>query len=78
VPTADQSEFYTVVCCHSFSRCEEISDFAKELVQFCPEMLDVINLDTAEMDDCLARLKSAKGKSRLVVSTPSVIQRLLN
>lgn len=77
-PADEQDELYTVVCCHSFQRCEEIADFCTQLVQFCPEMLEVLNLDSSELEDALAKLKSAQHKSRLIVSTPTIIQGLMN
>lgn len=69
---------YTLVCCHSFMRCEEIADFCRELACHCPEMLEVINLDSNELSNAQIKLKAAKHKSRLVVSTPAIIQGLLN
>jgi len=69
---------YTVVMCHSFARCEEISEFCKELVSFCPEMLEVLSLEATDINEALAQLKLAKQKSRLVISTPSIIQGLMN
>jgi hypothetical protein len=32
-------------------RCEEIAEFCKDLAVFCPEMMEVINLDSNELSD---------------------------
>lgn len=78
VSEGEAEELYTVVCCHSFARCEEVSEFCKELVHFCPEMLEVVCLDSADQSDAKARLNQVQSKSRLVVSTPTTIQALMN
>jgi ATP-dependent RNA helicase DDX56/DBP9 len=36
-------------------------------------MMEVINLDSNEVSECLAKLKGVKGMSRVVISTPSNI-----
>ena len=74
VPENEQVEFYSIVICHSFIRCEEMAEFCNELVQFCPEMLEVLHLDSRELNDALVKLKNAKKNSRLLISTPAIIQ----
>ena len=36
-------------------------------------MLETINLDSAEFNDALVKLKNSKNKSRVIVSTPGII-----
>lgn len=41
-------------------------------------MLETILLDSAELNNALVKLKNAKTKSRVVVSTPGVIEKLMD
>lgn len=40
-------------------------------------MLETLNLDSNELNDALVKLKGAKTKSRLLISTPTIIQKLM-
>jgi hypothetical protein len=78
---ADAKSFYTVVMCHSFIRCNEISETLTELVTFCPEMVEVINLDTTDFTEIQLKLKKSMTnatalKSRVLVMTPSVAKKI--
>jgi molybdenum cofactor biosynthesis enzyme len=66
-----------VVLCHSFVRCEEISETIKEVTAFCSEIVEVIELDTSDLAEVNLKLKksianSTPLKSRLVILTPSL------
>ena len=50
---------FTVILCHSFIRCQEISDTLKELVTFCTEMIEIINLDTGDFTETQLKLKKS-------------------
>lgn len=40
-------------------------------------MLEILHLDSRELNDALVKLKNAKTNSRLLISTPAVIQQLM-
>ena len=70
-----------VILCHSFLRCQELADLASELVQFCGEMLEVVNLDSADAAECALKLKKSLQdrnalKSRVLIMTPSIALKL--
>lgn len=70
-----------VILCHSFLRCQELADLAQDLVQFCGEMLEVLNLDSADSAECALKLKKSMQdktalKSRMLIMTPSIALKL--
>ena len=73
----------TVVLCHSFIRCAEVAETLNELVSFCTEMVDVVNLDSNDLAEVILKLKlsmqeSGPMRSRVIVATPSVALKLKN
>jgi hypothetical protein len=68
---------YSVVLCHSFVRCQEVSDTIKEITAFCSEMVEVVDLDTSDLTEVNLKLKKSLAnstplKSRLLIMTPSL------
>jgi hypothetical protein len=70
-----------VILCHSFIRCQEVSDTLTELVTFCSEMVEIVNLDSTDQTEISLKLKkslanSTDMKSRVFVMTPSVANKI--
>ena len=40
---------YTLVLCHSFLRCQELADTLQEIVTFCSDLVDIVNLDSQDL-----------------------------
>ena len=63
--------------CHSFVRCQEISETIKEVTAFCSEIVEVVDLDTSDLTEVNLKLKksiasSTPLKSRVLIMTPSL------
>lgn len=68
---------FSIILCHSFIRCGEIAETLTELVTFCADMIEVLNLDSADYTEAQLKLKkslqnSTALKSRVLVMTPSL------
>lgn len=66
-----------MVLCHSFVRCQEISETIKEVTAFCSEIVEVVDLDTSDLTEVNLKLKksiasSTPLKSRVLIMTPSL------
>jgi len=67
--------------CHSFVRCQEVSETLKELTAFCSDVVEIVDLDTSDPTEVNLKLKkSLTGqssiKSRVLVMTPSLAIKL--
>jgi len=77
----DAKPFCMVILCHSFIRCQEMSDTIAELITFCDDMLEVVNLDSTDFTESQIKIKksmqnSESLKSRVLVMTPSIALKL--
>ena len=69
--------------CNSALRCEDVTTFCSELVQYCPQMLEIINLNSDDFSDELIKLKELSKeddlaiKSKVLVSTPGTVLKLI-
>lgn len=68
---------FSIFLCHSFVRCGEVAETLTELVTFCAEMIEILNLDSADFTETQLKLKksmqnSTAVKSRVLVMTPSM------
>lgn len=73
---------FCVYLCHSFVRCQEISEHLTELTSFCTNMVEVLNLDSSDLADAMLKIKksqqtSSDFKSRVLVMTPSLCCKLI-
>jgi hypothetical protein len=55
----DNKPFCMVILCHSFIRCQEIADTISELITFCDDMLEVINLDSTDFTESQIKIKKS-------------------
>jgi len=55
----DKKPFCMVILCHSFIRCQEIADTISELITFCDDMLEVINLDSTDFTESQIKIKKS-------------------
>lgn len=77
----DSKPLYTVVLCHSFMRCQDVSETLNELSTFCADMVEVLCLDSVDFTEIQLKLsKSMQNgngvKSRVLVMTPSLALKL--
>jgi superfamily II DNA/RNA helicase len=68
---------FSIFLCHSFIRCGEIAETLTELVTFCADMVEILNLDSADLTETQLKLKksmqnSTAIKSRILVMTPAM------
>ena len=42
---------YSMVLCHTNSRCEELATFAQELTTFCSDIIDIVKFDQLDFQD---------------------------
>ena len=83
---------YILVLCHSTSRCEEITEFLTNLLTFCKDVIEVLNLSALFNDtlDNLILLRQSmdinneenmkevyKARCKIIVSTPNKLMELL-
>ena len=59
VTSSDDKPYYTLILCHSFGRCSEFEDFTKNLIHFCSDVTDLLNLNSSDIDDNLIMLKKS-------------------
>jgi len=79
--TDNSQPVYSVVLCHSFVRCQEVSEVLKEVTAFCSEFVEIVELDTSDPTEINLKLrKSLTGqsvlKSRFIIMTPSLAVKL--
>jgi len=55
----DKKPFCMVILCHSFIRCQEIANTISELITFCDDMLEVINLDSTDFTESQIKIKKS-------------------
>jgi|AACY02.7.fsa_nt_gi hypothetical protein len=55
----DKKPFCMVILCHSFIRCQEMADTISELITFCDDMLEVINLDSTDFTESQIKIKKS-------------------
>jgi hypothetical protein len=53
----NQSSQYVAILCHSVMRCQEIEAFLKELVTFCNDVVEIVDLYSGEKIENSLRLK---------------------
>lgn len=68
---------FSVVLCHSFPRCSEVSETLKEVTAFCSELVEIVDLDTSDLTEVNLKLKKSLAsqtplKSRVLIMTPSL------
>ena len=51
VASEDDKVVYSMVLCHSNSRCEELAEFTRDLARFCSDIVDVIVFDQLDFQD---------------------------
>lgn len=47
----DRKIIYTVLLCHSNGRCQEWAGFARQLLTFCQEIIDVVTFEECDEND---------------------------
>lgn len=47
----DTKIVYTLVICYSNGRCWEFAEFAKQLVTFCPDIIDILTFEESDQND---------------------------
>ena len=61
-----------------------MSDFLTELVAFCPEMIDIVNLDSGDLEENLKTIEQEmnssssdyKHKNKVLICTPGIALKL--
>jgi len=84
--STSKQTLFTLVLCHSFMRCGEVAEFVQELVGFCAETVQIVNLDTGDLSETMIKLKQAQEEaveadsdfsSKLIIATPTMALKLL-
>lgn len=53
----ETKSLFTIVLCHSFIRCQELNEMLQDLVCFCSEFVDIVNLDTSDLAEVQLKIK---------------------
>lgn len=72
---------FSVVLCHSFPRCSQVSETLKDVTAFCSELVEIVDLDTSDLTEVNLKLKKSLAsqtslKSRVLIMTPSLAIKL--